>query len=132
MVGHGRLERRPVPQVQRIDRLHVVVPVEQHMRPPAGTAIRTHPGDDGRMTGGRPHLRGEAKRCDILRQMIGGGLAVAGKGRIGRNRLDPQQRKQPLEAVVEIGVDAVEDWLKLGVGHRWDPLAVGVFVWGKL
>ena len=65
------------------------------------------------MTGGRPHLGGKAERRDILGQMIGGRLAIAGKGRIGRDRLDPQQREQPLQAVVEIGIDAVEDRLKL-------------------
>ena len=35
MVGHDRLERRAMPEIERIDRLHVVVTVEQHMRPPA-------------------------------------------------------------------------------------------------
>ena len=84
------------------------------------------------MPRGRPHLRLEAERCDILGEMIGGRLAIAGKGRIGRDRLDPQQRKQPLEAVVEIGIDAVEDRLKLCVGHYWFPLVVGVIVSGKL
>jgi len=53
--------------------------------------------------------------------VTGGRLAIAGKGRIGRDRFDPQQRKQPLEAVVEIGVDAVEDRLKLWVGHHDIP-----------
>ena len=69
------------------------------------------------MPAGRPHLGRKAERSDILRQMIGGRLAIAGESRIGRDRLDPQQREQPLEAVVEIGIDAIEDRLKLGVGH---------------
>ena len=130
MVGHDRLERRTVPQVQRIDRLHIVMAVEQHVRPTAGAAIGIAVvlGDDRRMPRRRPHLRREAERRDVLGQMIGGRLAVAGKGGIGRDRLDPQQRKQPLETVVEIGVDAVEDRLKLCVGHHWYPLAVGIVV----
>ena len=74
-------------------------------------------GDDRGMAGGRPDLGREAERRDILGEMIGGRLAIAGEGRIGRDRLDPQQREQPLQAVVEIGVDAIEDRLKLGVGH---------------
>src|SRR5277367_1799573 len=66
----------------------------------------------------RPDFAAQSDRGDILRKMIGSRLAFAGEGRIGRNRLDPQQRKQPLEAVVEIRVDALEDLLKLcGVGH---------------
>jgi len=63
------------------------------------------------MTGGRPDVCGQTQRCDVFGKMIGSGLAISGKGRIGRNRFDPQQRKQPLEAVVEIGIDAVEDRL---------------------
>jgi hypothetical protein len=51
--------------------------------------------------------------------MIGGLLAIACESRISRDRFDPQQRKQPLEAVIEIGIDAVEDRLKVGrAGHR--------------
>ena len=34
MVGDGRLEWRTVPKTERIDRLHVIVTVEQHVRPP--------------------------------------------------------------------------------------------------
>ena len=70
------------------------------------------------MTGRRPDLRREAERRDILGKMIGRRLAIPGEGRIRRDRFDPQQGKQPLEAVVEIGIDAVEDRLKLRrVGH---------------
>ena len=111
VVGDGGLERRAMPEIERIDRLHVVVAVEQHMRPPFAAAVGL--GDDGGMTGGRPDLGGKAERRDVGGEMIGRRLAVAGKGGIGRDRLDPQQRKQPLQAVVEIGVDAVEDRLKL-------------------
>ena len=114
----GRLERRTMPEIERIDRLHIVVTVEQHMRPPAIFGPAVDLGDDRRMTGRRPDLGGETERRDIPGQMIGGRLAVAGKGRIGRDRLDPQQGKQPLEAVVEIGIDAIEDRLKLRrAGH---------------
>src|ERR1700682_5623151 len=75
-------------------------------------------GDDGGMTGRRPDLRLKTKCRDILGKMIGRRLAISGKGRIGRDRFDPQQGKQALEAVIEIGIDAVEDRLKLRrVGH---------------
>ncbi len=63
------------------------------------------------MTGGRPDVGGETECRDIPGQMIGSRLAISGKGRIGRDRLDPQQRKQPLEAVIEIGIDVIEDRL---------------------
>src|SRR5579859_1541538 len=53
--------------------------------------------------------------------MIGGRLAIPGEGRVSRDRFDPQQREQPLQAVVEIGIDVVEDFLRLGVGHLCVP-----------
>ncbi len=39
MVGDDGLERRPMPEIERIDRLHVVMAVEQHMRPCAAAAV---------------------------------------------------------------------------------------------
>ena len=118
MVGDGGLERRTMPEIERIDRLHVVMAVEQHMRPRPPLPPPLALGDDGGMTGGRPDLGRKTERRDIPGQMIGRRLAIAGKGRIGRDRFDPQQRKQPLQAVVEIGIDAVEDRLKLRrAGH---------------
>ena len=84
-------------------------------------------GDDGRMTGGGPDFRLEAQRRDILGKMIGGRPAIAGEGRLGRDRFDPQQREQALQAVVEIGIDAVEDRLDLRrVGHIAFSLTAGL------
>jgi hypothetical protein len=119
VIGDHGFERRTMPEIERIDRLHIVVAVEQHMRPrilaavgltsssPASSSL----GDNRRMAGGRPDLGGKAERRDILGQMIGRFLAIVGEGRIGRDRLDPQKRKQPLQAIVEIGIDAVENRL---------------------
>ncbi len=120
VIGDDGLERRTVPQIERIDRLHIVMTVEQDVRPAIGAAIGLVIvlGDDRRMSRRRPHLGLEAERRDILGQMIGRRLAIGGEGRVGRDRLDPQQRKQPLEAVVEIGVDMIEDRLDLCIGHR--------------
>jgi hypothetical protein len=95
MLGHHRFEGRAMPQLQRIDRLHVVMAVKQDMRPLAGIAFGL--GDDRGMAGGRPHLGVEAERGDVRRQMLGRLSAILGKGRIGRDRLDPQQREQALE-----------------------------------
>ena len=111
MIGNGGLEGRPMPEIERIDRLYIVVPVKQHVRSPVSAAIGL--GNDGGVTGGRPHLGRKPERRDIPGEMIGRRLAIDGKGRIGRDRLDPQQGKQPLQAVVEITVDAIENRLKL-------------------
>jgi hypothetical protein len=130
VIGDDGFERRPVPQIERIDRLHIVMAIEQHMWPAIGAAIGF--GDDGGMPGGRPHLGLEAQRRDVLGQMIGRRLAIAGKGRVGRDRLDPQQCEQPLEAVVEIGIDAVEHRLKLSVGHGLISLGLIVILWRQV
>ncbi len=119
-----------MPKIERIDRLHIVVTVEQHVRLRRGVALSLAIGfrDDGGMTGGRPHLGRKSECRDVLGEMIGGRLAISGEGRIGRDRFDPQQRKQPLQAVVEIGIDAVEDRLKLRrVGHFCFPRGLAGF-----
>ncbi len=41
--------------------------------------------------------------------MLGRSLALRRERRIGGNRLNAQKRKQPVEALVEIAVDAVEN-----------------------
>jgi hypothetical protein len=89
-----------MPKIERIDRLHIIMTVEQDMRTPLIFAPAIDPGDDRRMTGGRPDVGCETERCDIPGQMIGSRLAISGKSRIGRDRLDPQQAKQPLKAVI--------------------------------
>ena len=112
-----------MPEIERIDRLHVVMSVEQHMRP-AGIAISLvgiNLGNDGGMAGGRPHLRLEAERLDVPGQMMRRLLAILRKGRIGRDRLDAQELEQPRQAVVEIGIDVVEHRLQFCIGHGEFP-----------
>ena len=96
-----------VPELERVDRLHVVMAVEQHMR-----AVGRRPvvmGDDHRMAGRVAHAGIEADRLQIRDQPFGGLAAVGRIGGIGRDRRDAQQLEQPLEACVEIAVEAVED-----------------------
>src|SRR5260370_23622047 len=83
------------------------------------------------MRGCRAGGRREAEGRDIPGKKLGRRLAVSGKGRIGRDRLDPQQGEQPFETVVEIGIDAVENRLQLRrVGHFYLSLARLPFVSG--
>ena len=111
MIGDGRFEWRTMPKIERVDRLHVIVTVEQNVRPRPAISFAVVPGDDGRMTRGRPNVGRKIERRDIPGQVISRRLAISGEGRIGRDRFDPQQGKQPLEAVIEIGIDVVEDRL---------------------
>src|SRR5262249_11815403 len=61
----ARLERRMGPEVERIDRLHVIVPVEQSTWAGAATTSCLH----DRATSGWPHLGIEIERRQILRDM---------------------------------------------------------------
>ena len=108
-----------MPQLKRVDGLHIVMAVEQHTGAAVGAAIEG--GDDGRMAGGGPDLGRKAERRDVAGEMLGGRLAISGEGRVGRDRLDTQQLKQPLQAVVEIGINAVEHGRKLRTGHFGYP-----------
>ncbi len=106
----ARLERRRLPQIERIDRLHVVMAVEQHAR---RLAVAHAPlprfADHHRMALRSAARWSRSRGCAVGGDMLGGGAAVRRVGRIGRDRLDAQQREQPLEAGVEIAVDAVEN-----------------------
>src|SRR5262249_44259247 len=82
-----RLERRGLPQIQRIDRLHVVMTIEQRARPASVATLA----DDDRVAGGRSDVDVETERAEILGEMLGGLAALVPVGRIGRDRADAQQ-----------------------------------------
>jgi len=69
-----RLERRISPQVQGIDRLHVVVSVEEHVRGVA--AVRLHGGDDGRPSVRRLFRRLEPDRRKLRDEPVRRALAI--------------------------------------------------------
>ena len=71
-----RLEWRRPPQVERVDRLHVIMAVEQHPRRVAvGCAVAAFT-DDDRVAPGRPHAGLEAEPAQIGRDIFGRGAAV--------------------------------------------------------
>ena len=89
MVGDDRFERRTVPQVKRIDRLHIVMAVEQNMRACISIALT----DNRRMSRRWTHVGHKADGRDIRCEMIGSLFAIVGESRIRRDRFDPEQRK---------------------------------------
>ena len=101
----ARLERRRLPLVQRIDRLHVVMAVKQHAR--AGNAVRF--ADHHRMALGRAHVGVKPMPAQVGGDVLGGGPALFLVRRIGGHRGDAQQREQTLDALVDILVDAGQD-----------------------
>ncbi len=113
-----RRERRRLPLVERIDRLHVVMAVKQHTwRLAVGVRRSVRLADHDRMAPGRPHAGVEADAAQVLGDELGGGLALVLVGHVGRDRLDAQEVEQPLDAAIEIGVDLVEHG-RQGLGGR--------------
>ena len=100
-------ERRRVPQIERIDRLHVVVAVEQHARALAVALTATLAHDD-RVTLGLPNAGLKADAGQVLGHISSGRLTLLAVGGIGRDRLDAQELEQPLEALVEPGIDLLQ------------------------
>ena len=80
--GDARLERRRLPQLERVDRLHIVVAVEQHVRALAverRLGVAHHHG----MAGGRHHAGIEADVLQLARAPLRGLLALRLIGGIG-------------------------------------------------
>ena len=106
-----------LPKIKRINRLHVVMAVEQN--PGAGAVGRL--ADHDRMACGRPHLGGKTDALEIGRDMLGRRAAVLAVSGIGRDRLNAQQREQSFETLIEIAIDAIEHGVELA--HDVLPLA---------
>ena len=112
LIGEVRLEGRRRPQVEGVDGLHVVMAVEQDVRRARLRLVGQHDRmERGLLDGGL-----EAQRGQVLGEPGGGLAALAGIGGIGGDRRDPQEGEQPLQGVLEIRVDVVED--RVERGHR--------------
>ena len=85
-VAEFRLERIRRPERERIDRLHVVMAVEQHVR---GIAMRPlGEAHHHRPTCRRANRRLEAEFDELGRQPVGGAPALVRVGHVGRDRRD--------------------------------------------
>src|SRR5256885_9135142 len=65
--------------------------------------------DHDRMAGGRTDAHLEADRGEVLAEMLGCLDAIIGIRGIGGDRPNAQQAEQPIQAVVEVLVDPIED-----------------------
>ena len=102
----GGLERRALPFLQRLDRLHVVVPVHQD---PRGTGIGGRPLGEHR---GQPAGRGlprlgdrEAYGAQVRRKPLGAAPHVAVPRRVGGDRRDGQPLLQVIDELAGVGLD---------------------------
>ena len=100
-----RIERRAVPEAQRIDRLHVVMAIEQDLRALIAGGRRVMRDNDGMARGG-PHLGRETEPGKLVAHPVGGAPAVLPVVRLRADRGDAQQIEQPATRCVErfIGV----------------------------
>ena len=91
----ARLEGRRGPFRQRVDRLDVVMGVEQDVR-----IARTPPvmGDDHGVAGGGPDGCVEAETDELVGEPVGRGADARRIGGVGRDAFDPEKPEQPVEA----------------------------------
>src|SRR5690625_6957619 len=110
-----RREGAALPKLERVRRLHIVMPVEQQMRSGwiAAFVMCDHDRVPRRLR--NPCL--EADPRQISRKPFGCPPAFRGIGRIGRDRLIAHQMKEALERILEIIVQMRENSVKLGQGH---------------
>ncbi len=98
--GDMRVERIVVPEVKRINRLHVIVAVEQHVR--AITIVMRH---NHRMARRVAHARIEPDGSEIRTQPFRRLAAFVLVGAVGGNALHPQKFKQSRLRGVAISVE---------------------------
>ncbi len=102
-----RGKRVVLPQFQWIDRLNVIMPVEQDMR---GTSTRAFVmGNNHRVPRRVTHASLETDRFQIGDQPLGSLAAFGLESWIGRDGLDFQQVEKPLQAVVKVGINRVQN-----------------------
>ncbi len=115
-VAHRRVERRRRPQLERVDRLHVVMAVDQHRRR-AGCAepLAVCHG----VPGGLEHLGGEPRSLHAGHRVFGGGPHVGGVIRLRGDRLDGDPGFQLGEIALAVGANVIDE----GIGVRGDHAA---------
>ena len=93
--------------------------VEQRARARTVAALPHH----DRVPGGRANAAVEPDTRQILRNMLCCGATLRFVCRIGGNRRDPQQREQPIETLLEVLIDAVENGVEDAHGLLRHPVA---------
>jgi len=100
------------PLVERVDRLHVVVTIEEDARLAIGFSVAGFP-DHDRVAFRRPHLGGEADAVQIGGDKFSRGATGILISGISRDRLDAQQREQATKACIQIGINPLQHRIKL-------------------
>jgi len=112
----GRVERRTVPEIERVDGLDVVMAVEQKVR-----RARADLSDDHGVAVGGDHLCGCTHVAEIVREPVRGAANIPRVGGIGRDRRDAHEVEKPLQSRGLVAAEAVEHLVD---GHEQFLLAV--------
>ena len=121
--GDARLEGGRLPQLERVGRLHVVVAVEQHVRPAVGLGPVLGPvlglvvADHHGMTGGGNDLGVEADLFELARAPLRGLAAFRRVGGVGRDTRNADEIEEPLQRLLVRLVQRFQDFGEMGV-HR--------------
>ena len=110
----SRVEGRAVPQLQRIDGLHVVMAVEQQAAALARRRARHH----HRMAGRVHHRRVESEVRQFVPKPVRGRAHVRREGGIGRDRGDAQEGPEPFDRPGQPRVQPLQHLVQPGIrGH---------------
>jgi len=115
-VADGRLEGRRHPFVQRIDRLHVVMGVDQHRRA-VGAGLQPFAVDDRAAGGGEGAHIPEAQPLHLRRDPGGAALQIGPVGRVGADRRDAQEVQEPIQEAPVMGARVVHRLLSCVCHH---------------
>ena len=116
-VDPGRLERRVHPQLRRVDRLDVVVAVDEGDGRAVVGATATRRRRPGRPAVGQISTVGKPVRRSASASHVGAGGDVGRVRRVGGDRRDAQPGVEVGVQVVEVGVDEVAFGAAHGAGR---------------
>jgi len=112
----ARFERRRVPEAEGINRLNVVMAIKKDARARNTVGFA----DYYRMTFSRAHIGGKSDAAQVGGDALGSGPALFLVRRVGGNGGNAQQRKQTVDALVDILVDAAQH--RVECAHGGAPL----------
>ena len=100
-----------LPQLKRIGRLHIIMPIKEHMR--RLRILRARMGHNHGMTFGWAQAGFKANLIEIIDQPLSSSLTLPLIGRVSRDRGNGQKRKEARKRRLLIGVNGVKNGINL-------------------
>jgi len=111
-VAHDRFERRRVPRLERLGRLHVVVAVDQD--PGSAGPVPPGAGDDDRVAVRRVQFDIQTQRAKEPGEPVGARQHVAAMFGLGRDAREPHERFELVEGSLAILCEVLLDHDRVG------------------